>query len=323
MVGGNDGTIGIAHDRLIRNWSDASLQTWLADDTGDRKLIDTLKSFLAAHQDGGPLLSEKSLLDAKDFLKRDHWLKDDEPELAHNSSNFCHSGEDRLRRRKWQFRGASQRQSCCLPLLRLPVGSTSKRKSRRVWPRSRLSKEALDQGDPSRAARLALAGLPSPLDWDARPWEPQAVERLRGRYAGATWVPGLGGTRATVSAQWRGRRKVVWSAAAALTAGCGCGIAGADPTSGRARRHDGWVRQWRCCRTDGSSAAARTGGCRSGTRPQPAAPGRARPPRRPGRRWRCCRTGGWSAAAATAGCAVGPGRPGDRLDARSASTTRS
>ena len=90
LVGGDDGTIGIAHDRLIRNWADAPLQTWLADDSGDRKLIDTLKSFLAAHRDGGPLLSEKPLLDAKDFLERDRSLKDDEPEARPVHRSFGH-----------------------------------------------------------------------------------------------------------------------------------------------------------------------------------------------------------------------------------------
>jgi hypothetical protein len=82
LVAGDDGTISIAHERLIRNWSDVPLQSWLAEDSQDRKLIDSLKSFLAAHKEGGPLLSEKPLVDGRDFLKRDPSLAVDEPELA-------------------------------------------------------------------------------------------------------------------------------------------------------------------------------------------------------------------------------------------------
>ncbi|MGH6896991.1 MAG: TIR domain-containing protein [Geminicoccaceae bacterium] len=106
LVGGDDGTIGIAHDRLIRNWADAPLQTWLAEDSGDRKLIDNLKSFLAARRDGGPLLSEKPLLDAKDFLERDPSLEGDEPELAEFIEDSVTAEQARLRRQKWQLRGA-------------------------------------------------------------------------------------------------------------------------------------------------------------------------------------------------------------------------
>jgi hypothetical protein len=75
LVSGRDGTIGIAHERLIRDWIDVPLQTWLTEDRNDRKLIDNLNSFLAAHRDGGPLLSAKPLLDAKDFLERDLGLE--------------------------------------------------------------------------------------------------------------------------------------------------------------------------------------------------------------------------------------------------------
>ncbi len=82
LVDGDDGTISLAHERLIENWEGLPLRGWLAEDRDDRRLIENLKSRLSDHQQGGPLLVEKPLLDAKDFLDRDLSLKDDEPELA-------------------------------------------------------------------------------------------------------------------------------------------------------------------------------------------------------------------------------------------------
>ena len=106
LVSDDSGAIGIAHERLIKNWADAPLQTWLAEDSKDRQLIDTLKSFLNAHREGGPLLSEKPLLDAKDFLKRDPSVKDDEPELVQFIKESVRAEQSRKRRRNWLFGGA-------------------------------------------------------------------------------------------------------------------------------------------------------------------------------------------------------------------------
>ena len=106
LVSSADGTISIAHERLIRDWTDVPLRTWLAEDRDNRKLIDNLNLFLTAYRDGGPLLSEKPLLDAKDFLERDRALKEDEPELAHFIEDSVLAEQSRQRRQKWQFRGA-------------------------------------------------------------------------------------------------------------------------------------------------------------------------------------------------------------------------
>lgn len=105
LVGGEDGTIGIAHERLIRNWPDAPLRTWLAEDSGDRRLMDTLKSFLAAYREDGPLLSEKPLLDGREFLERDPKLEDDEPELVAFIQESVKADKRRKSRQKWLFRG--------------------------------------------------------------------------------------------------------------------------------------------------------------------------------------------------------------------------
>ncbi len=106
LVGGDDGTIGIAHERLIRNWTDVPLQNWLAEDSDDRKLIESLRSRLADHRDGGPLLSEKPLLDAKDFLERDRSLELDEPDLAQFIEDSVAAEQSRRRRQTWRLRGA-------------------------------------------------------------------------------------------------------------------------------------------------------------------------------------------------------------------------
>ena len=82
LVGAEDGTISIAHERLIENWEDVPLRSWLAEDRDDRRLIESLKSRLSDHQQGGPFLTEKPLRDAEDLLARDPAVETDEPELA-------------------------------------------------------------------------------------------------------------------------------------------------------------------------------------------------------------------------------------------------
>lgn len=107
LVGSDDGTIGIAHERIIRDWVDVPLQTWLAEDSEDRKLIDNLKSLLAAHRDGGPLLSEKPLLDAKHFVNRDSSIAEEERELFEFIQASVAAEQTRARRQKWLMAGAT------------------------------------------------------------------------------------------------------------------------------------------------------------------------------------------------------------------------
>ena len=100
LVDAADATISLAHERLIENWEGLPLREWLAEDRDDRRLIESLKSRLAEHQQGGPLLVEKPLLDAKGFLDRDLSLKDDEPELASFIEASAGAERKRERRRK-------------------------------------------------------------------------------------------------------------------------------------------------------------------------------------------------------------------------------
>ena len=106
LVGDDEGAIGIAHERLIRNWASVPLQAWLIEDSDDRKLIDNLKSLLAAHREGGPLLSEKPLLDAKHFLERDRSFEEDEPELSNFIEASIIADQNRVRRQKLLLGGA-------------------------------------------------------------------------------------------------------------------------------------------------------------------------------------------------------------------------
>jgi WD40 repeat protein len=101
-----EGTISIAHERLIGNWSEVPVLKWLAEDNADRRLLDSLRFHFSIHRNGGPLLSGKPLVDATDFLEREPSLSDDEPELV----QFIHASATAERRRKirqkWIVRGA-------------------------------------------------------------------------------------------------------------------------------------------------------------------------------------------------------------------------
>ena len=105
IVGGVDDTLAIAHERLINNWPTLPIKDWLAADRDDRKLIENLRSRLIEYQDGGPLLREKSLLDAKDLLVRDRSLAKEEPELVKFIEESVDEDEAAKRRQKRRFAG--------------------------------------------------------------------------------------------------------------------------------------------------------------------------------------------------------------------------
>ncbi len=184
LVSGDDDTIGIAHERLIMDWTDVPLQTWLAEDRDDRKLIDNLNSFLAAHRDGGPLLSEKPLLDAKDFLERDRGLKEDEPELAQFIEDSVLAEQSRRRRQKWQFQGAAAASLVFLAIAIVAVWfifvATAER-DRALENESRFlaaqAEAELEAGRPVVAVLLALHAVPD-LGWNNRPLVSEAQNFL-------------------------------------------------------------------------------------------------------------------------------------------------
>jgi WD40 repeat protein len=77
LLTAKNGTIELAHERIIGDWPNLPLNTWLVQDATDRRLIDQL------HQ----RLNDDTLPDglhsqADDLLQRDHQLADEEPALA-------------------------------------------------------------------------------------------------------------------------------------------------------------------------------------------------------------------------------------------------
>jgi hypothetical protein len=72
-----DGTIELAHERLINDWPKLPLKTWLAQDAADRRLIDQLRQ--RADDD---TLPDGLLAQAEELLQRDRELAAEEPALA-------------------------------------------------------------------------------------------------------------------------------------------------------------------------------------------------------------------------------------------------
>ena len=72
-----DGTIELAHERLIDDWPQLPLKTWLAQDATDRRLIDQLRQRV-----DDDTLPDGLLAQAEELLQRDHELAVEEPALA-------------------------------------------------------------------------------------------------------------------------------------------------------------------------------------------------------------------------------------------------
>ena len=98
-------TIALAHDRLIKNWQSVPFKTWLVEDSDDRRFINNMNALLTAYVDGGPLLTGKQLLDAKEFQKRNITLKDDEPELYRFIKDSERAERGRQRKQKLLYMG--------------------------------------------------------------------------------------------------------------------------------------------------------------------------------------------------------------------------
>ncbi len=71
-----DATIELAHERLIDDWPQLPLKSWLAQDATDRRLIDQLRQ--RVHDDALP---DGLLAQAEELLQRDHGLAAEEPAL--------------------------------------------------------------------------------------------------------------------------------------------------------------------------------------------------------------------------------------------------
>jgi WD40 repeat protein len=72
-----NGTIEVAHERLIDDWPKLKLRKWLAQDSNDRRLIDRLRERV-----NDDTLSDGLLGQAEELLQRDYELAPEEPALA-------------------------------------------------------------------------------------------------------------------------------------------------------------------------------------------------------------------------------------------------
>jgi hypothetical protein len=99
LLTAKDGTIELAHERLINDWPKLPLKTWLAQDATDRRLIDQLRQRV-----NDDTLPDGLLAQAEELLQRDQELAAEEPALA----QLVHRSKDRKRareRRRWIFLG--------------------------------------------------------------------------------------------------------------------------------------------------------------------------------------------------------------------------
>ena len=77
LLTAKDGTIELAHERLINDWPKMPLKTWLAQDATDRRLIDQLRERV-----NDDTLPDGLLAQAEELLGRDHDLAAEEQGLA-------------------------------------------------------------------------------------------------------------------------------------------------------------------------------------------------------------------------------------------------
>jgi WD40 repeat protein len=101
LVTTKDGTIELAHERLINDWPKLPVKTWLAQDAVDWRLINQLRQRV-----NDETLPDGLLAQAEDLLQRDHELADEEPALK---TLVEHSREQRLARdrRRWMLLGSA------------------------------------------------------------------------------------------------------------------------------------------------------------------------------------------------------------------------
>jgi hypothetical protein len=94
-----EGTIELAHERLINDWPKLSLKTWLAQDAADRRLIDQLRERV-----NDDTLPDGLLAQAEELLRRDRELAAEEPAVA----TLVQRSRDQKRARelrRWLFLG--------------------------------------------------------------------------------------------------------------------------------------------------------------------------------------------------------------------------
>ena len=95
LLTAKEGTIELAHERVIGEWPKLPLNTWLVQDAADRRLIDQLRQRVDEDTLPDGLLSQ-----AEELLQRDHQLAVEEPaveKLVQRSRDQRRAGERRRR----------------------------------------------------------------------------------------------------------------------------------------------------------------------------------------------------------------------------------
>ena len=96
-----EGTIELAHERVINDWPKLPLKAWLAQDATDRRLIDQLRQRV-----NDETLPDGFLAQAEEMLQRDQQLTADEPALAELVQRSRAQKRARERQRRFLLGGA-------------------------------------------------------------------------------------------------------------------------------------------------------------------------------------------------------------------------
>ena len=97
-----NGTIELAHERLIDNWPKLQLKTWLAQDAADRRLIDQLHQRESDDEE----LPDGLLGQSEELMQRDHELTVEEPGIVKVVQRSRNQKRARERRRLYFLYGA-------------------------------------------------------------------------------------------------------------------------------------------------------------------------------------------------------------------------
>jgi WD40 repeat protein len=176
-----NGTIELAHERLIDDWPRLPLKTWLSQDATDRRLIDQLRQRV-----NDDALPDGLLAQAEELLPRDHELVVEEPGL----SKLVQRSRDQRRARERQRRfllGGTLLVALVVAVLAGFAWSQKNKvqiehdKGRIPFLALRASKAntvATSPDDIERAGALALEGLRLAREIK-QPAEPDAIEAAR------------------------------------------------------------------------------------------------------------------------------------------------
>jgi WD40 repeat protein len=102
LLTAKDGTIELAHERVIGDWPKLPLNTWLVQDVADRRLIDQLRQRLDDDTLPDALFSQ-----AEELLQRDHQLAVEEPALEKLVQRSRDERRARERRRRFVLGGVA------------------------------------------------------------------------------------------------------------------------------------------------------------------------------------------------------------------------